>query len=235
MIRRAFTFVEFLVVIAMTAIILTALGGAYAAAMDYVRRSPERLDAFQAETKVRRSLQALLNQAYLSPEIDDLNTYFVATAANGSGTTVDTLVFTTLQAPSGGFIRDEEVDFQTLADRFGPQGGVTEVALSTVPVGTEAEGEGLFVREQRPADGDITQGGEEYLLVPDARNVLFEFWDGIDWVTEWDTRANQRRLPSAVRISYTVGEFDVYESRVFRLVNSDITAEDPLTIEGGGA
>ncbi len=234
MIRRAFTFVEFLVVIAMTAIILTALSGAYASAMDYVRRSPERLDAFQAETKIRRSLQRLTNQAYLSPEIDDLNSYFVATSASGSGTTVDTLVFTTLTSPEGGFLRDEESDYETLAERFGPQGGITEVSLSTIAVGDEFEGEGLFVREQRPADGDITQGGQEYLLVPDARDVTFDFWDGLDWVTEWDTRANQRRLPAAVRISYYVGDNDVYESRVFRLVNSDITSEDPLTIEGGG-
>jgi hypothetical protein len=220
----------------MTALILISLGGAYVAGLDYVKRSPQRMDEFQDETKIRRTMVSLLSQAYLSPRVDDLSTYFVATGANGSGTFVDTLIFTSLsQRPEGGFLRETDTDFDLLSETFGPQGGVTEVAISSIPVGDDATGEGIFVRLQRPADGDITQGGEEFLLIPGASDPTFEFWDGLEWVREWDTRANQRRLPAAVKISYTIGENDAFESRTYRLIDSDITSEDPLTIEGGGA
>ena len=233
--QRAVTLLELLVSLFMTVLVLWALTGAYIAGLDYSRRAPERIAAFQEETGKRRSISDLLARAYLSPRVDDQSTYFIGWAASGQGLQVDTLTFTTIaDRPQGGYTREVDTDFETLHIDYGPQGGVTEIALSTTPIGVAPEGEGIFIREQRPADGDYTQGGSERLLIPDARNLTFRFWDGVEWIDTWDTFANQRRLPSAVEISFNIGDTDDLEIYVVRLRNSDITSLDPLVLEGGG-
>jgi hypothetical protein len=76
----------------------------------------------------------------------------------------------------------------------------------------------LFLREQRPADSDPTQGGEESLLNPDLRDIRFEFYDGSDWVDSWDSRNDQKgKLPSAVRVSYVLNSESLQRTFIIRL------------------
>lgn len=231
--RRGITFIEVLLVMGMSAILLIAIGGAYKAALDYSERSPERLADQQTETLRRATLQDLVSAAYLSTNINDTLTYFVGNTQSGDGTISDTLTFTTLAvAPDGGLVRSTETDFETLNETFGSQGGVTEVSLSTSPVGLDSQGEGLFIRTQTPSDGDITQGGRERLLIPDVQNLTFEFWDGLEWTSTWDTRANARRLPAAVRLNFQVGDNAQEQTMIIRVLNSDVTPQNPLTVGG---
>lgn len=226
--RRGFTLLELVVSIAMTALLLGTLSFAYKVGIDYVQRSPARFDAYQESGKVYAHLTSLLEHAYLSSSATDNTTYFVATSSSNQAGSVDTIVFTTLgRPPLRSFLYDTETNFETLHDTYGPQGGVEEAALSTVPVGGDAQGEGIFLREQDPPDTDITQGGQESLLIPDARDLFFEFWDGSQWATTWDTRSGQRRLPAAVRMTWQDADNNQV-TRVIRLPNSDITSENPL-------
>lgn len=127
-------------------------------------------------------------------------------------------------------------DLQTLNTSYGPQGGIDEIAISMTPVGNPgAAPGGLYIREQRPADADYTQGGYERVLNPDIHSIGFEFYDGTQYLGSWDSTANgQRHLPAAVRITYTLNaEPDIQHVFVVALPLSDITPNNPLN--GGGS
>lgn len=226
--RQGLTLVELMVVVAMSSVIVGALGSAYSLALDYAQRTPARLDDFQSEISRKNTLESLFRGAYLSTVADDPLTYFAAFSNSGQGSVPDTESFTSLGNPSeGGFLRATETDFETLNERYGAQAGMTEVSLSIVPVGDAGERVGLFLRTQRPADGDPTQGGTERLLWDGVTQFDLEFWDGQQWITTWDTRTGARRLPAAVRLNITVDEQEM-ESIVLRLPNSDVTSTNPL-------
>lgn len=231
--KRGFTMVELIIVLGMTAILMMALGAAFKAASDYSIESPRRLAAFQEDLLLDAEIHNLIESAYLNDAIDDTNTYFISNADTDAGTAATSISFTTLaNSVDGGLIRSDDTDFENLNQTFGSQGGVTEVSLSTTAIGFDSEGEGLFLRTQSPSDGDYTQGGREKLLISGLVDLRFEFWDGIEWITTWDTRANARRLPAAVKISYALQDGGNTQTQVIRLVNSDVTTANPLTVGG---
>ena len=235
--RRGLTLIELLIVLAMTGIILVGLTGSYEIALRFQREVPAREAERQAELSFIKQLRLSLEGAYLSEDEDDLTSYFIATSADGVSGNPDTITFTTTAfAPSGDFIAAEG-DFETLHADFGPQGGLTELGLTLSAVGdAPADAEtGLFMRRQRPSDGDPTQGGTEELLNPDIETISFEFFDGVDWITTWDTTAGERRLPAAVRIYYRVAGEDVDRSLVVRLPQSDVTLDNPILENATGA
>lgn len=232
--RRAFTLLELVVVMAMTMILIFTIGAAFKLALDFAERTPERLNRAGNAVQYRQTLESLFEGAYVSSSDDDALTYFVASSAGGQAANPDTVTFVTLTRPVvGGALLEQDNDFETLNERYGPQGGPTEVALSTFPVGDAGNRQGLFLRMQTPADGDPTQGGRERLLVDGVVSATYEFWDGTQWLTSWDTRIGQRRLPAAIRITL---EFDDGDPEVLtlRLPLSDVTALNPIVQESGG-
>jgi hypothetical protein len=126
----------------------------------------------------------------------------------------------------------ETSDFETLNDQYGPQGGVAEIQLSLTPVGQPASSDtGLFLREQRPADSDSSQGGNESLLMPNVTTIQFEFFDGLQWQETWDTiTSGSRRIPSAVRVTYQLTGEDQQRFIIVRLPFSDVTPTNPVTV-----
>lgn len=233
--KRGFTLVELLVVMGMTLVLVGGMSAAYYQAVRYATNTPLRLEEYQERGKLEERLKTLFEQAYLTGIADDTLTYFTTNTAGGIAADTDTLTFTTLGVlPEGGFLglRDERTQ-EELNEVYGPQGGVAEVSFSTVPVGEAAQGEGLFLRIQRPSDGDPSQGGRETLLIPNATGVYFEFFDGLDWIAEWDTRAGQARLPASVRLVYQLPDEAVQRILTFRIIGSDITPTNPLTESTG--
>lgn len=87
---------------------------------------------------------------------------------------------------------------------------------------TERDGEyvdSLMRREDTTVDGDITEGGKVYTLLPNIQEVEFEYWDAGevdlgteeemgegDWKSDWDTTSRQfhDRLPLRVKITVTL-------------------------------
>jgi Tfp pilus assembly protein PilE len=153
----------------------------------------------------------------------------------GSGSGTSTLVFTALGEPtSTAAINDPSNDFNQQNQTRGAQGGMIEYAIETTPVGTAQGKQGVFLREQRPADADPTQGGTETLLYPDIDQVIFEFWDGTQWQPSWDTLTQTPvRLPAAVRITYSQGSATPTVF-VVQIPLSDVTPANPATNIGGG-
>lgn len=229
--NRGFTVLELLVALIMTLFLIGAIGTAYQLSTDYSRKTPERLNAFQDEIQLRRTLLDLVQGTYVSADNDDRLSYFIAANSTGQASTADSLTFTTLSRRiDGGFLLDQDSTFEELNDKYGPQGGLTEVSINISPVGDPGDDrEGLFLRIQSPSDGDPTQGGTERLLIPDITNVTYEFWDGTQWIDNWDTiNGGQRRIPPAFRLTLERADRDP-EYLTFRIPTSDITAENPFT------
>jgi len=157
-------------------------------------------------------------------------------SAGGGGGNTGELVFTVLGEPtSNAALQDSSNDFVQQNQTRGPEGGVVELQIGLTPVGTPpSDKKGVFIRQQRPADADPTQGGYEWLLLPDIDYLLFEFWDGTQWQQSWDTTTQSTiRLPAAVRVTYSKGT-DTRTVFVVQLPLSDVTPANPATDIGGG-
>ncbi len=236
-----FTLIE--LVLSMGAMALIAIGAAraYQAIARFETEVLPRREQMGAYRRAEDRLAALVRGAYLSDSGSGTPTYFIG-VATGQGVTVpalgdlsDTLTFTsTGLRPRGAYVESTDA-FEDLNARFGPQGGIAEISLSSVPVGDPGGREGPYLRIQRPADGDFEQGGTEKVLDADIAGVGFDFWDGTTWVAEWDTSTMpEPRLPAAVRITYSlVGEEGTTRVLIVRLPLSDVTPENPATIGGG--
>jgi hypothetical protein len=215
-----------------SALIITALSAAYSAAARYQEDAPLRRAERREIADFENRLTLLLEDAFLSDDVEDDNSYFIGLSTAGVSETSDTLVFTTLSKPiQGGYMQDYGAEFEDLNDEYGPQGGLCEVQISTMPTGDPGIIEGAYVREQVPADGDPTQGGWEQSFDATIDELTFEFFDGLEWQADWSTDEGVRRLPAAIRVEYRRYDEEVYHVMHVRLRNSDVTQEDPAVIE----
>jgi prepilin-type N-terminal cleavage/methylation domain-containing protein len=237
--RRGYTILEFLVAAAIMALIAATTARAVSASLNFEtklsssRETAARVDSF--ETRMR----TIISLAHLSSDAAATNSFFIASAgqpaSGGSAQTgtsdgdADSLTFTWIGDRLSGTIVNSDDDFETLNTQLGAQGGVAESTLSTSPFGDSAGKTGLFIRTQRPADGDPTQGGTERLLTADIESTKYEFFDGNDWVTTWDTRTQAtKRLPAAVRITYKFTDEQSTRVMVVRIPESDVTTDNPI-------
>ncbi len=151
----------------------------------------------------------------------------------GSGD-ADTLMFTVMGRRIPEKVLAATDDFETDNQNFGPQGGIAEYAIGMTPVGDSQGQKGVILREQVPADQDATQGGYESVLEPDITNISFEFYDGTQRQSRWNTFSQTtRQLPAAIRVDYTMpGEA---QDRIFivGLVYSTVTPNNPALNTGG--
>lgn len=185
-------------------------------------------------------LSDLIRHAHLTVDTAQTDSYFIGSVGNGTDAqsvqgsgNADTLTFTVSGMRIPGSTMDDQDDFETQNQDHGPQGGIGEIGISPTALGDSSGQSGLFYREQRPADGDPTQGGYESLMEPDVETIQFEFFDGLDWQTTWDTRTmTTARLPSAIRVTYHLtGESDD-RVLVVQVPASDVTPANPVTTEG---
>lgn len=247
--RRGLTLIELLVALAMSAFIIVGSASAYVTAINFERQSRDSQDAYEHRSVLEQRIRALLGGAYVSADANDPLTYFNGESSSTTleATSADSLTFTTLSEGLNGAVLGSSDDFETLNSRFGPQGGIAEISISTTPVGASGEGKsGLFVREQRPADGDPSQGGTESVLDPDVKSIQFEFYNGSAWDPAWSTSGQSvqsqsgsagidgRRIPSAVRVTYalTGDADDIQHSFIVRLFHSDVSETNPVVVGG---
>lgn len=219
---------ELLVSIAIVGIITGAVTRAFMAGVDFERRSENRRAEEMPRMLLEDNLKALLSRAYVSADQNDATTYFTTNAVDQAPATGATnLVFTVTGDHLPVPLLNSQDTFEDDNQRYGPRGGVTEISLSLTPVGSGDGRTGLFVREQTPADGDPTQGGMEWLLAEGVTDLRFEFYDGATWLPDWDTAFTGRRIPAAVRVTYTLQD-QTERSLTIRLQLSDVTPENPV-------
>jgi len=233
---RGLSLIELLMAMLILAIMIPALTMAVSSAVRYENRMDEAYQVSSEKVAFEDRLKAIIEKAYIKGTPGDTTTYFVfSSASNTNDETADTLTFTSIGNTPAKPMMASEDSFESLNAVYGPQGGIREVSLSMVPVGNAGDNEGLFIREQVPADTDITQGGIEQVLNANIASVRFEAWDGTQWMTSWDTTTMATpRLPSAVSVYYRfIGE-DQERLLVIRLPHSDVTTANPVDYSIGG-
>ncbi len=237
---RGVTLIELIVSVAIMAILAAGLVQTFRTALVV---QEQVIPAQEERSRIERfddELRKLIGSCFLSADSVVSPSYFIAFSSGSAselsdlGDLPDMLIFTsTGLQPNGAFI-GAQGDFETLNEQYGPQGGLAEISLQTTPVGEAPDVSGLFVREQRPSDGDPYQGGWERVMNEDVSAMVFEFWDGTTWTPYWDTTAmDPPRLPASVRITYVLSQRPT-ERRVLviRLPASDVTPENPAGLGG---
>jgi len=212
MTRRGLTLLELLISIAIIAIATAAVSRAYISGITFqdklVRTAESRGAAVRFEDEIIRLIQGAETGGNTRYLVSPVPTSDAGIEQNPRGGRLRdgsaSLALTTLApTPPVRYLRETSADFGTLNDRYGPMGGVTEVALSTVPVGDAGRRRGLFVRQQSPADEEPARGGTERVLDEGIDDIRFEFYDGTDWLSTWDSREEQKdRLPLLIRVTY---------------------------------
>lgn len=241
--RRGITLIELLTAMVMGAVIAFGLNLAFSTAIRYQTEVAPRRQLALQEFAIENQLRRLFEHAFVDNSLDSEHTYFIGrndpsgNSSLDSGQAATEVMFTVAgDRLAGGAIAQDGSSFEDRNARIGPIGGVTERRIGLTPIGDAGNLTGAFLREQTPSDSDPEQGGFESQLNERMTSLAFEFWDGTDWQPEWSTETGERRLPAAVRITYTLdGEDDLQRSFVVRIPGSDITASNPLgTTLGGG-
>ena len=239
---QGLTLIELLTALAIAGILVAALSSAFSASVRYQVRAPQAREQVRAQVAVEDGLRNVLEHAYVDQENAAAVTYFVgrsdpgSESTLGSGESATEVVFTALgmRLPGSVLGDDSEMSFEDRNRTHGPSGGLVEVRLGLTPIGDAGSRTGLFIREQNPPDEDVDQGGYERVLDDRIQTISFEFWDGNEWVAEWDTRTGERRIPAAIRITYSLAsDSESRKAFVVQLKNSDVTTANPATIGGG--
>jgi len=239
--RRGVTLIELVIAIAIVGLLSMAITRAFVAGIDYETKVSAARERIEARDRIDDRLTNLFHHAYLSPNDAETNTFFIAGSQQDgsieSGNATD-VQFTVQGERIQGALLASQDDFETINQIYGPPGGIAEIALSLTAVGDPGTAQGLFIRTQRPADSEPTQGGVESVLDPSITSIEFEFWDGTAWQPTWSTLVGaDKRLPAAVRITYSLeGESaDQPHVLVVQVPNSDVTADNPAqqTAPGG--
>ena len=141
----------------------------------------------------------------------------------GAGST--SLVFTGTESIPPRVLGATSRDFATLNSQYGPVGSAVETALSMTPVGDAGGRTGLFLRTQCPADADLTQGGLEGLISDKLQDIRFQFYDGTQWASTWDSRSapQKGKLPLEIQVAYLFTGDDQVHSFLVRLPLYDST------------
>lgn len=254
---RGITLLELLIATAIMAFLMLALARTYAVGINYDSRFLAGRDQLAKVHAFEDKIITLIQHAELAQPSTpaEVDSYFIGNVGNvqstaqGTGTPIpaatvgqssapgsssslsDTLILTVsnLRVPSN-VLNDSTSDFETQNQKYGPQGGITEYAISCTPVGSPPGGSsGCYIRRQSPADDDPSQGGTETLLSPDVTSINFEFFDGTQYDPTWDSRQmTPPQLPACVRVTYQMMGQPM--SHVFTVIvpNSNVTTTNPV-------
>jgi hypothetical protein len=233
---RGVTLIEALVALAVGAVIVTAVAASFRAVVDFQTKVPPTRVAHLRQVEFEDRLRSLLRHAFVDEDSANPSTYFIgqidpaAEQSALSGPAATELIFTAigLDLPGAASLMDTTT-FEDRNARIGPVGGVAEVRLGTSPLGDPGAASGLFIRRQVPADRDPDQGGFESVFDDRIAAIAFEFWSGSEWRGEWTTETGERRLPAAVRVTYSLRDDEDGRVRtlIVRLDNSDASSTDP--------
>lgn len=229
--RRGISLVELLVAIVIVSLVSLAAADAFVAGIRFQSGSEKVMDETTDRVRFEDKMSGLLARA----DLHGNGSYFISpvpasvvgndqtNADNGTSEGSTSLVFTAPLAPRTPYLSDSQDSFESLNQRYGPSSDCTEFAFSMTAVGDAEDKTGLFFRWQAPAGTDPTQGGQENLLNPLVQDIRFEFYDGSNWASTWDSRSdNKGKLPAAVRVTYAVKDDPVKRSFIVRLPVSDV-------------
>lgn len=226
------TLIELLVAMGIGGIIVAASAVAFRAGVDHLYFSQRVLQAEQSKSDWTSGLRQSLSCALVSSDANDAKSFFIASSDDASSDLGATrITFTSGHSYIPGGSLDADLTFDDVHETYGPLGGLAEYSYGTVATGDAGNASGLFERVQRPVDADPLQGGFESLVSAEVSEVGFQFWDGSEWLSEWDSRSGTRRIPAAVKVQYRLTEesSDQLHQFVVLIASSDVTSINPVT------
>ena len=181
----AFTLMEVMLALAVSAIVLAAIGGVFYSAVRLRERTTATLDEaaplHQALTLLRRDLQGAM-----PPGGTMTGDFKSGLAGSGMAQGIGLQFFT-----STGVLNDNA-----------PWGDMQEVTyeLREPAQRTKTGGKDLVRGVSRNLLATTEQEWDEQWLMGNVQSLEFACYDGADWRDSWDTSMGNTNLPSAVRV-----------------------------------
>jgi len=198
-ISSAFTLIEMLLALAISAIVVAGIGGVFYSAVRLRETTAAALDEAaplqHALAFIRRDLRgALPPSGYLAGDFKS------GTVSGGLGQSAGIgLQFYT----STGTMREDA-----------PWGDIQQVVYELRPAAqsSRAGGNDLIRTVTRNVLGTTPQSEEQWLL-GNVQSVEFGCYDGADWRPSWDTTLGNTNLPSAVRVRLQLAKASSTDTR----------------------
>jgi type II secretion system protein J len=191
---RGFTLIEAILALAISAIVLAAIGGVFAGALRLRDRTSDAVEASLPLTQtldvLRRDLQGTVGPSnVLAGDFkcgsQDMGENMELGSSGGPG--VD--FFTTT-----GVVNDDA-----------PWGDIQEVYYQLAPSADHTPGGQDLVRYvNRNLLASGTAAPEKQNLMSNVKTVQFDCYDGTQWRNNWDTSQGDTNLPIAVRVSISM-------------------------------
>ena len=218
LLRRAFSLIEILIAASLLAIIGALLAQSLSSSI-------EAKDAIESTSN-----RYHLVRASMSRMVDEISMAYLSTHRPNNGTVLRTMTGfkgerDRIDMTGFGYVprvEDEKKSDQRQLSFF----------TDTDP---RSQTRSLVRREQANIDDDFEEGGRVLTLLPDVRDLEFQYWDPQkeDWVDKWDAAGNElNRLPTRVRIE-VVAVMDDGREQTF-VTQSKLWLVTPLNFRAGG-
>jgi len=219
--ESAFTLLEMLLALAVSAIVVAAIGGVFYSALRLRNSAAAALDEeaplYQALALMRRDLQNALPP---------------------SGGMASNL---TVNALGGGMSQNASIQFSTSTGTMKPDSVSADIQQVTYELrpssqGGHSGGNDLFRMIVRNPLGS-TVGSEEQFLLGNVESLEFSCYDGIDWRPSWDTSMGNTNLPSAIKVLIKLAGENNSDSRsrepIELVIPMDTLSRTNQTMAGG--
>ena len=184
--ETGFTLIEILIAVAISAVILTIIYGSYAASIDTMDACRESTDINQMARLALGRISEDINCALISSTNERLQ--FVGKDSEElEGIPMDTLGFTSTSCLS--LFRGAKEHRTCEIGYYIRQESDSDIFV-------------LLRREESPPDEEPLSGGASLELAERIKGLDFEYYDGKEWLTQWNSKAREA-LPSAVKIALT--------------------------------
>jgi type II secretion system protein J len=187
--RGGFTLVELMLVMAVCAIVLTAINGVFFGALRLreatIRAVDESEPAQLALTTMRNDLESAMSPTTNGVMTGDFRVGDITSAGMNQNVSIELYTST-------GALHDNEPwgDVQCVTYELRPSAG-----------GAGNQGQDLVRSVTRNLLATITPVPEDQWMLGRVQSLTFDCYDGTQWRNSWDTTASDTNLPIAVRVS----------------------------------
>jgi type II secretion system protein J len=182
---RAFTLIEVTLALAVSAIILAAVGG-----------------VFYSAVRLRERTMAMMDEAAPLQQTVGLLRRDLKGAVPPGGAIAGFLQSVVV---SGNLSQNDGIEIYTTTATLGenaPWGDIQKVTyqLQDSTTGPRSAGRDLIRSVTRNVISTTTEESEDQWLMGNVQDLQFAYFDGVDWRDSWDTTIGGTNLPTAVRV-----------------------------------
>jgi prepilin-type N-terminal cleavage/methylation domain-containing protein len=185
--RGGFTLVEIMLSVLLLSIIMTIIYGVVVSTIEAAQRVEEINQAGEIGPAILGQMREDLEGAFLLPKIPES---FVSIPKRGTSGDRDRIDFVTSRMAYGTRVDGGDPSFQS----------PNEVGYQVVESKTDPSLGILYRRQDYFVDNEPLRGGQLTELYDRVRSFRVEFWNGQQWMSDWNSKREKNTLPVAVRI-----------------------------------